>query len=251
MSSPTRSAAPPLDVLAVVADGATLARRNAGVLASVLLPPLALAVALPSAVVHLAPHPAASGAAGDALTVAIFAVAVLCLALPWALASLAAIRVCLDDLEGRRPGVMATLAHAARRLPSALGLVLVTGAGMTAGALLFVWPALYLAVIWSMALVVLAAEDLPVWQALRRSASLVAGNGWRVFSLLIGWAAFSTAATVTVEAAAGPDSLLLLTTALIASTIWSVLAVSLYARRMGLSPQPLRPSTPFSPAARA
>jgi hypothetical protein len=239
-------------VFAVVADGATLVRRNAGVLAGVLMPALALAVALPMSIVHLAPLPAASGAfTGDALTVAIFAAAVLCIAVPWALASLAAIRVCLDDLEGRRPGAMAALADAARRLPAAMALLLATATGMAAGALLFIWPALYLAVIWSLSLVVLAAENLTLWQALRRSARLVAGNGWRVLALLFGWAAFSTAASVTVEAATGPDSLLLLVAALCVSTIWSVLAVALYGRRMGLSPQPLRPSAPFSPAAPA
>jgi hypothetical protein len=256
MSATKPSASTALDVVAVVADGVTLVRRNAGVLVCVLAPSLALSVALPWAVslgvTHAVP-PAANGAlpaaagSGAMLVLAVL----LAIAVPWALGALAAIRVCLDDLAGRKPDAKAALATAAQRLPAATGLVLLTTLGITAGALLFIWPALYLAVIWSLAMVVLAAEDLGVWQALRRSAALVAGMGWRVFALLIGWGAFAAAASLTAEAVMGPDSLAPLVVPLLASTLWSVLAAALYGRRTGLTPLPLRPSARFAPAARA
>jgi hypothetical protein len=255
MSTTKPSARTALDVFAVIADGATLVRRNAGVLACVLAPALALAVALPWAVSLLtplvaapAPNGAIPAAAGSGAMLVL--TVLLAIAVPWALGALAAIRVCLDDLAGRKPDAKAALATALQRLPAATGLVLLTTLGIAAGALLFIWPALYLAVIWSLAMVVLAAEDLGVLQALRRSTALVAGIGWRVFALLIGWAAFATAASLTAEAVMGPDSLLPLVVALLASTVWSVLAVALYGRRTGLTP-PLRPSATFAPVARA
>ena len=62
---------------------------------------------------------------------------------------------------------------------------LLAGLGILAGFFLFVVPAIYLAVSWSIAVPVLLGEDLRGRRALRRSRALVSGRWWPCAGVLV------------------------------------------------------------------
>jgi hypothetical protein len=57
--------------------------------------------------------------------------------------------------------------------------------GVLVGAVLFLFPALYLQTVWSLAAPVVVLERPGGLRALRRSRELVRGNGWRVFGVVL------------------------------------------------------------------
>jgi hypothetical protein len=65
------------------------------------------------------------------------------------------------------------------------GLAILVGLGMIVGFILLVVPAIFLAVIWSVAAPVLVAERRDVMESLKRSTDLTKGHRWSVFALLL------------------------------------------------------------------
>ena len=75
------------------------------------------------------------------------------------------------------------LRFALRRLPSLLWISLLYVLGIALGFVLFVVPAVFLYVAWSLAIPALMSEDARGWKALRRSRRLVKGRWGRAFGL--------------------------------------------------------------------
>ena len=70
---------------------------------------------------------------------------------------------------------------------SALPVTLVIAPAIGVGYLVFVVPGLILSVTWWVASTVAVIEGRSVFAALKRSAELTKGNGWRVFGVLVIW----------------------------------------------------------------
>lgn len=99
------------------------------------------------------------------------------------LASLLAAGACLQAVGvaylGGEPDWRESLRFAARRLGALFSLILLLALGVTAGLVLLVLPALWVAVTWSLALPALVFEGTRGRGALKRSASLVRGRWWQ------------------------------------------------------------------------
>jgi hypothetical protein len=171
------------------------------------------------------------------VVIAALVFAVVCLAEtvgPWPLVLLSVVGTCVVqgalieavDMERERRGgsTGALLGAAWKRAGALVGVSLLTGVGVGIGLFLLVVPGLILFTRWSLAVPVVMLEGRAPRDAMRRSAELVKGHGWRVFAvfstvtvaafgssfllerLLVGplgpWAALTVAATLTTPFAA-------------------------------------------------
>jgi hypothetical protein len=116
--------------------------------------------------------------------------------------------------------------------------------GVTAGLVFFILPGLILATLWAVAIPVVVCEVRAAPQALGRSATLVRGNGWRVFSILIVMALI----LVVLLSLAGsvPGSVGAVVAALAANTLtaplFALTASVLYLELLTLAGEPLPPA---------
>ncbi len=114
---------------------------------------------------------------------------------PWPVVLLSVVGTCVvqgalieavDMERERRSGSIATLARAAwKRVGALLGVSLLTGVGVGIGLFLLVVPGLILFTRWSLAVPAVMLEDRPPRDAMRRSAELVKGHGWQVFTVFV------------------------------------------------------------------
>jgi len=96
------------------------------------------------------------------------------------------VRLVADVQDGRRDATAGQLLRSATPVLGQLILVGVAAAlGIAAGFVLFVIPGLILLTLWSVAAPVVVIENPGVFPALRRSRLLVAGNGLRVFAVIV------------------------------------------------------------------
>lgn len=95
------------------------------------------------------------------------------------------LKAAVNGFNGKSTTFEAAFEVAVRMALPLLGLAIVVGLGMMVGLILLVVPAIFLAVIWSVAAPVLVAERRDVTESLRRSADLTKGHRWSVFGLMV------------------------------------------------------------------
>jgi hypothetical protein len=176
----------PLGVGEILDTALAVYRRHAFSLWRIVAVVLALPAAL-SGVIAVAQHQihnsGNSGANASLLVLALVTELVSLIAT--FLATAAAYRLVADAYMGRPVDPAASLRFGLRRFGSVLWVSLLAGLGILAGFVLFVVPAIYLAVSWSIAVPVLLGEDLRGRRALRRSRALVRGRWWPCAGVLV------------------------------------------------------------------
>jgi hypothetical protein len=91
-----------------------------------------------------------------------------------------------DEHEGGQRGSIVDLYRTAwKRVGPLVGVSLLTGFGVAAGALLLIVPGIVLAVRWSLAVPVVMLEKKSPRAAMGRSRELVRGHSWAVFRVLL------------------------------------------------------------------
>jgi hypothetical protein len=91
----------------------------------------------------------------------------------------------VQDLNGARPTIGASLANGLRAFLPLIGVSILFALGVMAGFVLLIVPGVILITVWCVAVPALVAENTGVVDAFRRSADLTRGNRWRVFALLL------------------------------------------------------------------
>jgi hypothetical protein len=205
-------AAQPLDTAAVFERMFSIYRRQARVLL-----PVALVLSLAPALLSLP-----DDASARALSLAASAIVAV-----WYQGMVV---VAVRDLEdgAREVSISGLFRAVAPVLAPLLWTAILVALGVFFGILAFVIPGLVLLTQWSVAAPVVVLERLSPTQALGRSRRLVAGNGWRVFSVLIVTLLIVSAVDVLLlSAAAGiSDSVVVLASA---NLIGGVLTAPLFA----------------------
>jgi hypothetical protein len=93
-------------------------------------------------------------------------------------------QLAMQDLHGQSISTDAMVATATRKFWPLLGLALLMGLAVLAGAVLLVVPGVMLLLAWSVTFPALVLEDRGVFAAFRRSADLTRGKRWSIFLLL-------------------------------------------------------------------
>ena len=176
----------PLGVGEILDTALAVYRQHAFSLWRIVAVVLALPAAL-SGVIAVAQHQIenSNDSGSDASLLALVLVTQLVALLATFLATAAAYRLVADAYMGRPVDPAASLRFGLRRFASVLWVSLLAGLGIIVGFFLFIVPAVYLAVCWSIAVPVLLGENLRGRRALSRSRALVRGRWWSCFGVLI------------------------------------------------------------------
>lgn len=94
------------------------------------------------------------------------------------------LKAAVNGFNGKTIGFSSAFDVGVRMALPLLGLAIVMGLGLFIGFILLIVPAIFLAVMWSVAAPVLVAERRDIIESLRRSADLTKGHRWNVFGLL-------------------------------------------------------------------
>ncbi|MCW6537466.1 hypothetical protein NEE01_22025 [Sphingomonas sp. MMSM24] len=103
----------------------------------------------------------------------------------WAVAVAAVIQAGLAYVEGRRPDLGEILYTGGMRSLPMLAVYLLYAIATGIGFTLLLVPGIFLAVIWSMAMVAMVAEEPGVFGAFKRSAALTNGARWKILGILL------------------------------------------------------------------
>lgn len=128
---------------------------------------------------------------------------------PWPVVLLSVVGTCVvqgalieavDMERDRRSASIGSLFRAAwKRAGALLGVSLLTGIGVGVGLFLLVVPGLILFTRWSLAVPAVMLEGRSPRDAMRRSAELVSGHGWKVFAVFMTVTAGAFGASVLLE----------------------------------------------------
>jgi hypothetical protein len=116
-----------------------------------------------------------------------FGLALLIAPLVAVLVSAALKRIVIGIYQGERVGFGQAYRAVLSRIPTLLVTAILTMVAVAGGVLLLVFPGIYIALGFSMAVMVVMAEGAPALQALKRSWRLAKGLRWRLFALLFVW----------------------------------------------------------------
>jgi Membrane domain of glycerophosphoryl diester phosphodiesterase len=176
----------PLGVGEILDTALAVYRRHAFSLWRIVAVVLALPAAL-TGVIAVAQHQIdnSSDSGANASLIVLSLVTELVGLLATFLATAAAYRLVADAYMGREVDPAASLRFGLRRLGAVLWVSLLAGLGILGGLILFVVPAIYLAVCWSIAVPVLLGENLRGRRALSRSRALVRGRWWPCAGVLM------------------------------------------------------------------
>lgn len=120
-------------------------------------------------------------------------------ALAQAVVQLGSVEAIAEVYLGREPNWRASLGAGLRRLPAGIGAFFIAIVPLIVGFLLCLLPGIWLAVMWSMVVPVLAVENLGPGASLGRSWKLVKSRFWPVLGVL----ALSFLITIVIQAAFG------------------------------------------------
>jgi hypothetical protein len=176
----------PLGVGEILDTALAVYRQHAFALWKIVAVVLALPAAL-SGVIAVAQHQihASGGSDNNASLLLLSLIAELIGVLATFLATAAAYRLVADAYMGRPVDPAASLRFGVSRFWAVLWVSFLAFLGIFAGFFLFVVPAVYLAVAWSIAVPVLLGENLRGRSALRRSRALVRGRWWPCCGVLV------------------------------------------------------------------
>ena len=176
----------PLGVGEILDTALAVYRRHAFALWKIVAVVLALPAAL-SGVIAVAQHQVknSSGSSSNASVLLLSLGAELVGVLATFLATAAAYRLVADAYMGQVVDPAASLSFGVRRFGSVLWVSFLAFLGILVGFVLFVVPAIYLAVAWSVAVPVLLGENARGRAALRRSRALVRGRWWACCGVLV------------------------------------------------------------------
>lgn len=134
-----------------------------------------------------APPPTADPFAAEDLGVLLAAngIAVIVSFIGVTLAQAAAFKAISDAYLGRRPDWRSSLRLAGRLLPAALWISVLVGVLASLALLLFILPAIWLGIAWSVVIPVLMVEGIRGRRALDRSFRLVRGRWWPTFAVVM------------------------------------------------------------------
>lgn len=159
-----------------------------------------------------------------------------------------------DVREGRREQSVGDLG---RRVVPVLGPLVgasvVYGLGVFFGSLLLLVPGLYLATVWIATAPVIVIEERGVFDALGRSRHLVAGNGWRVFGLMLATGAIAVIPVLLVGGLVNGAIVLVVLTALVAAVVGpyaGLVDAILYFKLLAIYEERTPRSQPADPVAR-
>lgn len=159
-----------------------------------------------------------------------------------ALAQSALVRASGAYLEGRNAAIGACLAAGVRKILPVIGLTILLMLGLLLGFVLFVIPAVILALMWAVAVPALVEDDAGVIESFGRSRYLTKGSRWAILALLIvvvviTWLiaalAFIPGLILGISAAGGAalspvGFVISLITATLTTALWSTVITSLY-----------------------
>jgi hypothetical protein len=176
----------PLGVGEILDAALAVYRQHAVSLWKIVAVVLALPAAL-SGVIAVAQHQIDSSgdSRNDATLLLLSLVAELVGVLATFLATAAAYRLVADAYMGRAVDPAASLRFGVQRFGAVLWVSFLAFLGIFAAFFLFVVPAVYLAVAWSIAVPVLLGENLRGRRALSRSRALVRGRWWPCCGVLV------------------------------------------------------------------
>lgn len=112
----------------------------------------------------------------------------------------------IRDLNGRPIRVADGLAIGMHNLLPLLGVSVVYCIAVALGCILLVVPGVMIGVAWAVAVPVLIAERLRVFDTFGRSAELTRGNRWRIFGLFLLYIAFLLVVEIVTSVATGVAS---------------------------------------------
>lgn len=169
--------AKPLDIGEVLGDTFNVIGRTFVVLANVAV----MFVAIP-AVLSIAGAVLTSVSPAFAILTHIGAIAT---AVGVLLAYPAIFQLAMQDLHGQSASTEAMFKTARAKFWPLLGLGILLGLGVAAGAVFLIVPGVILGLAWSVAMPALVLEDRGVFAAFGRSAALTRGRRWSIFLLLL------------------------------------------------------------------
>jgi hypothetical protein len=94
-------------------------------------------------------------------------------------------RATVSELDGRDETVGSHIAGAARSVMPLVVLSILLSLGVGVGWLLFIFPGIMLAMMWSVAAPALVAERCGIFASFGRSRELTSGARWRIFGLVV------------------------------------------------------------------
>jgi hypothetical protein len=152
-----------------------------------------------------------------------------------------------SNLQGKgRMSVGAMFESAAPFVPALLAAGLLAALGILGGFILLIVPGLYLFTMWALISPVIVIEGAAVMDSFSRSRTLVTGNGWQVFGVLvlvlilngIGAAVLGSLFHDIASSSVGNGLSSLITNALLAPFFGIVTAVMYFELALGAAPPP-------------